>query len=371
VYKAVHNLGQVVALKVLPPSKAQDRRLLARFRREGELGTRLKNAHVVRTFQRGQAGSLHYLVMEYLEGETLSSLLRRRGRLPSGEALRLAYQVLLGLEYLHEHGVVHREVEPGNLLLVPAPGEDGSTAGCTVKILDLGQARDLKGQDPADSSHGVTREGELLGVTGYLAPEQAHDPRTADIRADLYGVGCVLYHALTGKPPFPDDNALRQIIRHASEAPKPLRDAVEDVPEGLQGVMDRLLAKDPAARYATPREAADALARMIAGPAVPPPSPPPQPHLDNFLKWLEADSNDEMPPAPPPPVKVKRRAAKRPAPPEPARTVVPPPMPEPIAGPKAPAFLPSSGRDWLMVVVAVGTLLVLQLLVWLALQLVL
>jgi eukaryotic-like serine/threonine-protein kinase len=364
VYKAVHPSGQVVAIKVLPPSKAQDARLVARFRREAALGKRLHHPNVVRIFQKGETKGLHFLVMEYLEGETLEAVLRRRGKLAPNEALRLIYQALLGLQHLHEHGLVHRDLEPGNLMLVPAAG-DGPTTGCTVKILDVGQARDLgeAGDAPPEP---VTREGELLGTAAYLAPEQAHDPHRADIRADLYSLGCVLYHALAGQPPFPDDNVLRQVQRHAQEAPQPLSAFRSEVPEDLQAIVDGLLAKDPNQRYPTPRRAAEAIEKVLAGGHAPPPAPA-QPHLEAFLQWLQKDSTDDIPPAPRPARKRSRSSAKRrPAPPSPSPAPAPPPAPE--LGLTAAQLMPQSNRDWLLVVTGVGLVLAVEvfaMLLWL------
>ncbi|HZT81561.1 MAG TPA: serine/threonine-protein kinase, partial [Gemmataceae bacterium] len=134
VYKALHHLGQVVAIKVLPPSKAKDPNLFARFQRESRLALRLKHPNVVRTFQVGQDQGLHYLVMEHLEGETLQEVLERRKKLPPAEAVRLVHQALAGLQHIHEQGLVHRDLKPANLMLVPArqPGQPDTTLRCTL-----------------------------------------------------------------------------------------------------------------------------------------------------------------------------------------------------------------------------------------------
>ena len=133
VYKASHTLGQIVAIKVLPPSKGKNTQYLARFQREAELGLQLKHPNVVRTFQIGEARGLHFLVMEYLEGETLDDVLARRKRLPPHEAIRLAHQALTGLQHIHERGMVHRDLKPANLMLVPpAPKGDDTTLHATV-----------------------------------------------------------------------------------------------------------------------------------------------------------------------------------------------------------------------------------------------
>src|SRR5437773_1852188 len=249
VYRAVHPLGQIVAIKVLPPSKAKEPLLLARFQREARLAVRLKHPNVVRAFQVGAVDGLHYLVMEYLEGETLDELLQRRKPLPVGEAVGLVHQALLGLQHIHEQGMVHRDLKPANLMLVPAPRE--STQECTVKILDIGLARPLFDENAADSPEtpNLTSEGIILGTPDYMAPEQARDARSADIRADIYSLGCVLYQTLTGQPPFPDSNVISQMVRHASEQPRPVRELNPNVPDGLQQILNWMMTKDPTQRY--------------------------------------------------------------------------------------------------------------------------
>ena len=253
VYKGVHSLGQVVAVKVLPPSKARDPYLLQRFEREGRLALRVKHANVVRAFQLGNSDNLHYIVMEYLEGETLEELLNRRKRLPPGEAVRIVHQALHGLQHIHEQGLVHRDLKPSNLMLVA----NRSQPGGLVKVLDIGLGREFFDENarvPSEDPQ-LTGEGVLLGTPDYLAPEQARNARAVDIRADIYSMGCVLYHCLAGHPPFPDSNIINQMIRHAQETPKPLKDLNPDVPDGLQMVVNYMLAKDPNQRYPTPAQA--------------------------------------------------------------------------------------------------------------------
>ena len=221
IYQAVHRLGQPVAIKVLPPSKARDPQLLARFQREARLAVRLKHPNVVRTFHIAETDGLHYIVMEYLEGETLEEVLQRRSKLPATEATRLMHQALLGLQHLHEEGVVHRDLKPANLMLVPAPAPGGldTTLQATVKILDIGLGRALfdEGSSTAGPSADLTGTGAILGVPDYMAPEQVRDAHAVDIRADIYSLGCVFYQTLTGQTPFPDSSPVRQMIRHATE----------------------------------------------------------------------------------------------------------------------------------------------------------
>jgi serine/threonine-protein kinase len=265
VYEAVHPKGQTVAVKVLPPARAADPQVLARFRREARLAVRLQHPNVLRTFEAGEHKGTHYLVMEHLKGETLKDVLLRRGRLPAGEAARLLYQALLGLQHVHEQGLVHRDLEPGNLMVVPgAEGQPDTTLGGTVKILDIGLGRAVF--DPGsrgDGSVNLTTSGDQLGTPLYCAPEQSKDPRQADIRSDIYSLGCVLFQALTGQPPFEDQGPIRLVLSHASKPPPRLALMNIDVPAGLQEVLDEMLAKDPALRYPTPGDAARELRRFL------------------------------------------------------------------------------------------------------------
>jgi serine/threonine protein kinase len=298
VYKALHQLGQVVAVKVLPPSKAKDPQLRGRFQREARLAMKLKHPNVVRTFQVGETGGLHYLVMECLEGETLDDVLQRRKTLPPAEAVRVAYQALLGLQHLHEQGMVHRDIKPANLMMVPAgtPGPGDTTLHSTVKILDMSLGRALS-DDSIDEGAGqpqLTTEGTLLGTPDYMAPEQARDAHSADIRADIYSLGCVLYHMIAGQPPFPDSNIISQMIRHTSEPPRPLGEFNPAVPDGLQQIVNWMLAKEAAKRYPTPERAAQALQVFLAAESPPAESPGADARMRTYLTWLEG-SNDAAP----------------------------------------------------------------------------
>ncbi|HBI45746.1 MAG TPA: hypothetical protein DDY78_23275 [Planctomycetales bacterium] len=297
VYKAQHRLGQIFAVKVLPPSRAGDPNFLGRFQREAKLAMRLKHPNIVRTFQVGQAGDLHYLVMEYLEGETVEDALVRRKKLPPAEAVRLVFQALQGLQHIHEQGLVHRDLKPANLMLVN--GAADSTTRATVKLLDIGLGRvffEEGGAGPADGD-GLTGEGVLLGTPDYMSPEQARDPRTADIRSDVYSLGCVLYHALAGQPPFPDTNIISQMIRHATEPPRPLKELNPAVPDGLQQILNWMLAKDPAGRYPTPERAAQALEVFLAAGAESSQAPESDPNMGSYLSWLQEEGDKRPSPA--------------------------------------------------------------------------
>jgi serine/threonine-protein kinase len=265
VYEAVHPQGQVVAIKVLPPARAADPVVLGRFQREARLAMRLQHPNVIRTFQAGEHKGTHYLVMELLKGETLKDVLVRRGQLPPGEAIRLLYQAFQGLQHVHEQGLIHRDLEPANLMLVPGgTDQTDTTLGSTVKILDIGLGRAVFDEGaPGTGAFQLTTAGDKLGTPRYCSPEQTRDPRTVDIRTDIYSLGCVLYHALAGHPPFEDPSPVRLILRHATEPPPRLASLNLAVPPRLQEVLDAMLAKDPALRFPTPGQAAQELRQFL------------------------------------------------------------------------------------------------------------
>ena len=342
VYRAAHLSGQEVAIKVLPASKARNPEVLARFKREARLLTRLDHPNVVRAFHVGEADGKHYLVLEYLAGDTLEEVLARWKPLPPADAVRVVHQAMLGLQHIHERGMIHRDLNPSNLMLVGPPGKSvEEAADRAVKVLDIGLGKavfDERGTSPVDDPSLVTGDGVLIGTPDYLAPEQARSARTADIRADIYSLGCVLYHALTGQPPFPDKTAINTVMRHATEPPRALSDFLSEVPDGLQNVLNWMLAKDPAHRYATPEKAAQALQLFLRNTAPVRHAPPPEPA---YVKWLEESGEVERGI----PVGRLEPAARRPdpaRPPEPRKSA---PLPVPaLAVPTAPPATPAPAR---------------------------
>lgn len=296
VYLGKHPSGQVVALKVLPRSKSKNANVLGRFQREGRLLTSLDHPNVVRAFQIGSAGDVHFIAMEHLHGETLDDVLVRRKKLPSPEACRLVDQLLDGLEHLFENRMIHRDVKPANLMVVPAavPGKPDTTLSSTLKLVDIGLGRELFAETDDEAPElNLTREGAILGTPDYLAPEQARDARQADIRSDIYAAGCVLFRCLTGRPPFIEKNVMAQMVKHATEPAPRLADFAPDAPRGLQLVLDKMLAKDPASRYQTPFAAAEALQLFL-------PEQNNQPVGTSILPAFQTyltESNGEMPAA--------------------------------------------------------------------------
>jgi hypothetical protein len=256
VYKAVHRrMQRLVALKVIHPGLLRRPSAVERFQQEVRAAAQLTHPNIVTAYDADQARGLHFLVMEHVEGTGLAELVRGRGPLPPAEACDYARQAALGLQHAHERGMVHRDVKPHNLMLTP----DG-----VVKILDFGLARLPHIPDEAPTGETapatLTGTGTVMGTADYIAPEQAADPRAADIRADVYALGCTLFHLLTGGPPFPGGGVLDKLDRHADTPLPDLSELRRDVPHDLGAVLARMTAKDPADRYATPAEAAEALA---------------------------------------------------------------------------------------------------------------
>jgi hypothetical protein len=226
----------------------------------------------------------------------------------------LIYQALLGLQHIHEQNLVHRDLKPSNLMLVPGPagppGGADATLTSTVKILDMGLGRTLFDESAPEQATGLTAEGIVLGTPDYMAPEQARDARTVDIRADIYSLGGVLYHCLAGQPPFPDTSFINQVIRHATEAPRPLKELNPAVPDGLQQILNWMLAKDPAQRYPTPDRAAQAL-RVFLAAGTEPKAPEADAKMRSYLTWLEVENSKAEPNRPP--AAVPAAAAKPPS----------------------------------------------------------
>jgi urea transport system substrate-binding protein len=261
VYKAEHRLlERPVVIKILRPDLIHDPELLRRFQREARLAAKLAHPNVVTVYEAEQVGPTHLLVMEFVEGETLSELLRKRGPLPVAIACELVRQTAVGLQHVHEQGLVHRDLKPGNLIV---------TDSGQLKVLDLGLAF-LKAGPPRDQD--LTHPQQSMGTIDYMAPEQWEDSHGVDIRADIYSLGCTFYSLLAGSPPFgvsKDPNIMRRIWAHSLAPIPPIRAKRPDVPKELAAVLNRMLAKDRAERYAVPVEVAAALAPYAAGGDVP------------------------------------------------------------------------------------------------------
>jgi hypothetical protein len=254
VYKAVHCLmDRLVALKVLRPELLDKPASVERFRKEVRAAARLAHPNIVTAHDADQAGPLHFLVMEYVDGTSLDRVVARQGPASVRQACDWVRQASLGLQHALEQGTVHRDLKPHNLLLTPAS---------KVKVGDFGLARFFRESAPPGYS---TPSEAIVGTPDYLAPEQARDPHAADVRADVYSLGCTLYHLLSGHPPFPGGTVLQKLLAHQEGLPRALSDLRPDMPPGLQAVIARMLEKDPARRPATPGEVAQNLAPFASG----------------------------------------------------------------------------------------------------------
>ncbi|MBI1903292.1 MAG: leucine-rich repeat protein [Planctomycetia bacterium] len=262
VYKALHTrLRRVVALKVLPAERMQNEAAVARFDREMQAVGKLNHANIVAAHDAGEVGGRHYLVMELVEGIDLSKLARQLGPLDAADACELIRQAALGLAHAHSRGMVHRDIKPSNLML--ARTEEGAAI---VKVMDMGLA--LLGQGQAVAPRELTSTGQLMGTLDYMAPEQATDTHRVDIRADIYSLGATLFKLLCGEPPFPPGDyatPLALMMAKASHEAASIAAKRFDLPPGLVAVVDKMLSRDPAKRFATPADAAEALLPFCQG----------------------------------------------------------------------------------------------------------
>lgn len=247
-----------VAIKVLPTTKAQDPAGLERFYREARAIAAVDHPNLVRAYDIDQAENLHFLVMEYVDGVSLQELVKKVGPLPVLRACHYIYGAAVGLQHVHEIGLVHRDIKPGNIL-VDRHG--------MIKVLDLGLARFFHETDDLTKKY----DENILGTADYLSPEQAVDSHTVDIRADIYSLGATFYYILTGQPPFPEGTVTQKLIWHQMREPKPITQFRSDVPPEIIAIINRMMKKDAAQRYQTPAELMHDLAPYVAVP-IPPPS---------------------------------------------------------------------------------------------------
>jgi tRNA A-37 threonylcarbamoyl transferase component Bud32 len=247
-----------VAVKVLPAPKDGDRSSLDRFYREARAIASVDHPNIVRAYDIDQDEHLHFLVMEWVDGTNLQDLVKKFGPLDPVRACHYIFGAAVGLQHAHEIGLVHRDIKPGNILI------DRSGV---VKILDLGLARLTH-----DVEDNLTRQNDenVLGTADYLAPEQAMDSHTVDIRADIYSLGATFYFLLSGSPPFPEGSVAQKLIWHQNRAPRSLKALRAEVPDALVAVVEKMMAKDPGKRYATPAELMGDLGPWVGTPIPPP-----------------------------------------------------------------------------------------------------
>jgi serine/threonine protein kinase len=255
VYLAEHVLmRRRVAIKVLPQGRVDDSSYLQRFHREAQAVAALDHRNIVRAYDVDQEGAVHFLVMEFVPGQSLQELVARGGVVSPVVAAEYIRQAAEGLAAAHKAGLVHRDIKPGNLLV----DEKG-----TVKLLDLGLARFSSDGDDA-SSLTIANEEKVLGTADYLAPEQALDSHLVDARADLYSLGGTLYFLLVGNPPFPEGSVAQRLMAHQTREPVSIGIKRPEVPETLVAIVEKLMKKKADDRYQTAKEASAALFQWLA-----------------------------------------------------------------------------------------------------------
>jgi tRNA A-37 threonylcarbamoyl transferase component Bud32 len=260
VYLAEHTLmRRPCAIKVLPIKKVNDSSYLARFHREAQAVASLDHPNIVRAYdidkevEKNQ--EIHFLIMEYVKGRDLQEVVKEDGPLSFEDAAEFCRQAALGLDHAHLSGLVHRDVKPGNLLL----DENG-----VVKVLDLGLARfaEVAGDDEASLT--VAHDEKVLGTADYLSPEQALDSHLVDNRADVYSLGCSMYFALTGRPPFNEGSIAQRLMWHQMKEPPEMKETRPDVPDSLAAITWKMMAKKPEDRYSSMGEVSTVLLNWLA-----------------------------------------------------------------------------------------------------------
>ncbi|MFK7821436.1 MAG: serine/threonine-protein kinase, partial [Planctomycetaceae bacterium] len=283
VFRARDDRGRDRVLKVLHPAIAANPDALERFRREVRAAMSVRHSNVLTATETGFDRGLHFLAFEFHEGIDLRQLLNRVGRLSPIQTASIISQIAMGLQHVADQGMVHRDIKPSNILVSP----DG-----TARLLDLGLAR----LDQASSESTVTETGQILGTIDYIPPEQAQDGRHADMRSDIYSLGCTMYHCLTGSVPYPNGAIAEKLIQHLTGTPRPITD--DEAPDELRAVVQRAMERDPNQRFSTGTEFAEALSPFWQGlPAihiperlsVGPVSAPPE-----FASTIPLDAQNEL-----------------------------------------------------------------------------
>ncbi|HBI43456.1 MAG TPA: hypothetical protein DDY78_11450 [Planctomycetales bacterium] len=249
---------RLAALKVLAPHKAEGR-MLARFQREMEISQKVDHAHIALTYEVGKYHGAYFIAMEYIPGKNLFHLVTDDGPLRTPRAARLFAEVASGLDHAHERGLVHRDLKPSNLIVTPHDH---------AKVLDLGLAL-IQGEKVLDPAV-VGGQGYIVGSMDYIAPEQTADASKVDRRCDVYGLGCTLYFAVSGKPPFPGGTNADKIHCHRTQEPVPLLHLNPALPPAFVQIVRKMMAKDPARRYPTAKAVEADLRAWAAGEPVQP-----------------------------------------------------------------------------------------------------
>jgi serine/threonine protein kinase len=253
VYKARHrSSGRVVAFKVMSGRAAASDRQSARFQREIRLVTAIRSPHVVRALDSGRIAGRDFLIMEFIRGRTLDWWIGANRRLPIRWVCECARQVAIGLQHVHESGLIHRDIKPSNIIVSGNSLDQRPRA----RILDLGLGR-FAGQCARGDD--LTRDGQTVGTLDYMAPEQLQDNRLVDIRSDIYALGCTLFEALTGRQPFEGSDLGEKMLAKLTGEPVPAESFREDAPGELRDLIIQMMCRSPEGRPANPRNVAEAL----------------------------------------------------------------------------------------------------------------
>jgi len=277
-------LSRTVAVKILPPKHISNQEIRLRFQNEAQSAARLDHPNIARVYYVGEDRGLQFIVFEFVEGIDISALVKREGPLSVAEALSYVLQVAEALVHASDRDVVHRDIKPSNVLITPQG---------RVKLIDMGLARfrrrDVSGED-------LTNPGVTLGSFDYISPEQARDPRSADIRSDIYSLGCTFFFMLAGRPPFPEGTWLQKLLQHQGDQPPDIRQFRPGLPDDVARVLRKMLAKDPRRRYRSAGELVDDLLLLAervglqplgpGGRILVPPRQPQFSVLRRHLPWL-------------------------------------------------------------------------------------
>lgn len=302
VLKARHKrMKRHVAIKVLPAQMTSNADAIARFQREVEAAAQLAHTNIVGAHDADEIDGQHFLVMEYVDGRDLSSVVKGNGPLPIDQAVKCVIQAARGLEFAHQRGVIHRDIKPANLLL----DNEG-----TVKILDMGLARFSDTAD-VDTQAELTGTGTVMGTVDYMSPEQALNTKTADARSDIYSLGITLYYLLVARPAYKGDTMMARLLAHANQPIPSLRDSRPDIAEPIQSVFEKMVAKQADDRYQSMTEVVADLERCqgdgaassvnVAQLQSQPQTPSGPSELSNLLA-VSAPTLDEVPATTPPQV---------------------------------------------------------------------
>ncbi len=243
------SLDRIVAVKILAPFLQKNERFVSRFLKEAKVLARLNHPHIVQCIDVGRSHGLYYFAMEYVDGPTVGSIVKRGGRMADERATRIILQVAMALDHAFEHSIIHRDIKPDNIMIA---------SGGVVKLCDLGLVKDL------DTGGDTTDTGTTLGTPNYISPEQARGDEFIDQRSDIYSLGATYYHMVTGVTPFQYENPAATLVAHLNEVPKTPRERVPELSAETSRIISKMLRKNPDDRYQRPSQVVADLEKHLA-----------------------------------------------------------------------------------------------------------